>query len=660
MRNFIYIIGNESFSPNVYKVGGTDDPVRRLTDPAYSQANEKPYFYKSIYAFPDKINEYNLHKKLGKYMMPPPSSEEMYELKFDLLEKKIEKYFNKCGFEFKKYFPCEVDMVNKNAKRNSKKSDYIRNSIAYGQRKILKIQLKKIKMYLRNRNCGKEIAKLLYKRGKLIVSLLAKMQSGKTLCCIAVATSACLEHDIDPSNVFFVTGMSDNDWETQITESLPDMWKKNVYHRQNINNLDIPNNSIIFLDECHFGTASKGGISNFLEELGFYDKKEFIKKNIKIVQVSATPDGMLLDSSNTFGNKHIKYKFIPSELYFGDAQLLEGGFLKDMYNLTIEDNCEKLCNFIENRFSDSRYHIIRLSMSLKKQRKEKENLINICEMKGWNYQQCDSENKIDLNEHLNEQPKKHTIIFIKNMLRAAKTIHKEHIGIVHDRLVQKPNNSTIMQSFLGRMCGYHDFRDFVIFTDIKSVKRYIHIFDNFEYDDYDGYRMKKNIDGEIMGDQTLMTASKFGKECVKQDNYILWSEEFQNIKDLESFLNDQFITFNGVKIRIRKHKLDSKHKEYKIKDGYEVSTVFRKNNKKIKQLSSDDRLYRIDLKNFINNKLRLTYPTQKNIDDKKLKLSSIYPFYENSESPRNSQKFLLSFYKNNPANQINTRRRKTL
>ena len=86
---------------------------------------------------------------------------------------------------------------------------------------------------------------------------------------------------------------------------------------------------------------------------------------------------------------------------------------------------------------------------------------------------CEPSAGQDLNTILEKRPLKHTIIFIKEMQRCAKTLLKKYIGIAYDRWVRsKPNDSTMIQGLLGRMTGYDDNGFSIVYTNIKTIAEY--------------------------------------------------------------------------------------------------------------------------------------------------------------------------------------------
>ena len=87
----------------------------------------------------------------------------------------------------------------------------------------------------------------------------------------------------------------------------------------------------------------------------------------------------------------------------------------------------------------------------------------------------------DINDILVNQPEKQTFIFVKEMLRCAKTLEKEHIGIMYDRYSKRPDDSVIIQGFVGRLTGYDYNQKSLCYTHIPSIEKYSQLWDtNFE------------------------------------------------------------------------------------------------------------------------------------------------------------------------------------
>jgi ribosomal protein L37E len=81
----------------------------------------------------------------------------------------------------------------------------------------------------------------------------------------------------------------------------------------------------------------------------------------------------------------------------------------------------------------------------------------------------------DINTILDEEPLVPTFILIKNMFYAAKTVHDTHIGVLFERITSTSKDDTILQSLLGRACGYGKSNRTQIFTSLETVTNYINV-----------------------------------------------------------------------------------------------------------------------------------------------------------------------------------------
>jgi len=84
-----------------------------------------------------------------------------------------------------------------------------------------------------------------------------------------------------------------------------------------------------------------------------------------------------------------------------------------------------------------------------------------------------SEMDVDSMDTLLENPPvRHTFLFIKEKLRCAKTLHKDHLGVLYERLTKKPKMNTILQGLVGRLTGYHSNLHSVVFSNPALVVEY--------------------------------------------------------------------------------------------------------------------------------------------------------------------------------------------
>ena len=148
--------------------------------------------------------------------------------------------------------------------------------------------------------------------------------------------------------------------------------------------------------------------------------------------------------------------------------------IKDIYCeiKIIFKNIEEIKNDID-KYVNPLYHIIRTKNG-PEQDLTIQNFKKIFKNDSdYNFIKYDRESEIeDINKTLIINPEKHTIIFIKEMLRCAKTLKKKFIGILYDRYSKKPDDTTIIQGLVGRDTGYDNNGISISYTNINSIERY--------------------------------------------------------------------------------------------------------------------------------------------------------------------------------------------
>jgi hypothetical protein len=365
-----------------------------------------------------------------------------------------------------------------------------------------------------------------YDKGILMVTLCAPPQWGKTGVSLGIAYKLCTHIEspkmIGFENVFFITGMSDTDWVNQTTERVLESWKPNVYHRnklhlmkEKIECLKSSNNDkniFIIIDECHIANHSGHMLSRMFQELGLMDIESMKQKNIKILQISATPSNALVDAGE-WNEYHTQICPYPNDGYVSFQTMLDEGRLRDTFDLCDKQGCQYFMKYIE-LFSTPKYHFIRgiskgkhkfYSILLNNFKELFPETITIIELNS-----TVPKSKIqEIYENLNHQPDKHTIIFIKDMLGASKTIPDTHIGCVHESSPSSKMKDycSEAQGLAGRLCGWNKQRGLpgmapIVFCNVYIIEQYIRLFkesfniyaDGFEW--IDG-RMKKRENKEL-------------------------------------------------------------------------------------------------------------------------------------------------------------------
>lgn len=314
-----------------------------------------------------------------------------------------------------------------------------------------------------------EVVHELYGKDKVAVTLIAQPQVGKTGTFMEVAYKACTHPDdnciVDPRKVFIITGMSDNDWQKQTKDDMLEAFKSRVYHRGRLNttdradgfytNLTHATNALIILDECHIGVEKEHQVSRMLRRLGLLDIAMLREKNIKILEVSATPGATLYDTEKWGDDNHSIVMLNPSTKYFGFRNFLEEGRIHPSFDLAKDEELEKLVTFIKETFPTPRWHIIRLPAKSRKNGAFEQKLHQICAREKWETirHSAGSDRFADIDHHLDTQPKGHRIILIKEFWRAGKRLIDTYMGIVHEPLTATMDTNVTAQGLPGRLCG---------------------------------------------------------------------------------------------------------------------------------------------------------------------------------------------------------------
>jgi len=376
---------------------------------------------------------------------------------------------------------------------------------------------------------GKKIVAAL--KEKTIVTLCAPPQWGKTGVSLFVSYHMCMslkkKKIIDYRNVFFITGMSDKTWVDQTTERVLPCWRKNVFHRNTLHRLKTKitemkeknedRNILLLVDECHIANKKEHLMSEIMDSLG---KKQLRKRNIKIVQISATPSNALIDADE-WSSRH---QMICPEINLKDGYVSFKTFLlEDRIHSLYELSCIHQCGLFMNhmkKFSSPKYHFVRAVSKGKTgyiiYGKIEVNLRTLCNENHFSFIEMNGEtpkNCIqDIYNSLSLQPERHTLILIKDMLGAAKTIDDSYLGCIHESTPSTKDYSSEVQGLPGRLCGWGKQKGKespLLFCDQGIIEQYIEFYESgFDYrDEYlewkDG-RMKITLDGKITSSKSYI------------------------------------------------------------------------------------------------------------------------------------------------------------
>ncbi len=338
-----------------------------------------------------------------------------------------------------------------------------------------------------------------FKNRKIInIMVVSKTQSGKTgsMCATIKKYLEDSSNLIPIENIYIITGLSSIEWKEQTKERMPASIQDRVFHRCELPNTFVDEikdkkNILIIMDEIQVAAKKGQTIYNTFEKAGILNKQKLYENDIKILEYTATPDGTIYDLMKW---KECSEKILAEvgEGYVSSFDLLRQGRIKqykelcgynkvnDEIDYSVISNIEEIKYDID-LYTSARYHIIRTKNG-KEQDITIDNFKRIFDPDIYEYIKYDRDSEIiDINFKLREEPSKHTFIFIKEMLRCAKTIEKRYLGVLYERYSQEVDDSVIIQGLSGRDTGYDNNGTSICYTNVESIIKYEQLWNsNFE------------------------------------------------------------------------------------------------------------------------------------------------------------------------------------
>jgi len=354
------------------------------------------------------------------------------------------------------------------------------------------------------------------------IMVVAQTQSGKTGSMEATIKKF-MEDSGEPipiENIYIITGLSSVEWKAQTIERLPDSVQSRVFHRGDlpktfVDEIRNKQNVLIIMDEIQVAAKKGQTIRKSFEAAGLLDKQTLYRNDVKILEYTATPDGTIYDLMK-WGNASKKIMAEAGENYVSSYDLYERGNVRQYKDLcgydrhthtihpSIQNNVNELKQCIDS-FETPRYHIIR-TQNGSLHNITIDNIKSVLTPENYEYIKYDRTSEMnDINNTLIKKPKKHTIIFVKEMLRCAKTLIKTYLGVVYERHTMNPDDATIIQGLVGRTTGYDTNPYVICFTNIDSIIKYDTLWkSNFE-DKTVQWKSKttKFVRGNIQGCKTF-------------------------------------------------------------------------------------------------------------------------------------------------------------
>ena len=364
------------------------------------------------------------------------------------------------------------------------------------------------------------------------VVLCASMQSGKTSVCnsvINIINTSKLYKTMAIKKYMFITGMNDCGLKEQtyirLKEQVMGASDDNIYigkrSKKNLSenkyfvlkNSDLLSyegnidNTLIFIDESHYGSNEKNILTKFLVKHGidWKDTNELIKRNIYIVSISATPfDELVSDTVNC--KKTIELN--TDDNYVGVTEYLKNDLIFDtekhditedgrIFDLIMDAHHRMLDNdedgaiiirtrntetIIENQYVQTHFDVFEMTSSGTKIEYAKFNhMLNAMYENNISYKRR-KEALAKFGVEVESPTTKPLIVIIKGAFRAGITIDsrfKDMIYMVYDSSVKA---DTTAQALLGRMCGYRSSKDKITNTYFYINKNHANMYSQWEGD----------------------------------------------------------------------------------------------------------------------------------------------------------------------------------
>ena len=364
------------------------------------------------------------------------------------------------------------------------------------------------------------------------VVLCASMQSGKTSVCnsvINIINTSKLYKTMAIKKYMFITGMNDCGLKEQtyirLKEQVMGASDDNIYigkrSKKNLSenkyfvlkNSDLLSyegnidNTLIFIDESHYGSNEKNILTKFLVKHGidWKDTNELIKRNIYIVSISATPfDELVSDTVNC--KKTIELN--TDDNYVGVTEYLKNDLIFDteknditedgrIFDLIMDAHHRMLDNdedgaiiirtrntetIVENQYVQTHFDVFEMTSSGTKIEYSKFNhMLNVMYENNISYKRR-KEALAKFGIEVESPTTKPLIVIIKGAFRAGITIDsrfKDMIYMVYDSSVKA---DTTAQALLGRMCGYRSSKDKITNTYFYINKNHANMYSQWEGD----------------------------------------------------------------------------------------------------------------------------------------------------------------------------------
>ncbi len=235
-----------------------------------------------------------------------------------------------------------------------------------------------------------------------------------------------------------------------------------VRFRQDFDKLTMKtSNALIVIDESHIDQTRNLLLDKMLQRHNIVlsgTNRVMEANNTYIASVSATPFSEYSDvvynvgHMDTEGAKKAIIRIKPGQGYRGVKYFLDNGLVRSTSDFNLQRDIAAFFNML--RECGNKYALMRLQT--KKKSSDVKTLIQTRApsygIKVLNFMSGKEEIKLDALENAPTQP---TIVLLAGRLRCGKVVPKAHISCVWEGAMSAKTD-TILQSLLGRMCGYYE------------------------------------------------------------------------------------------------------------------------------------------------------------------------------------------------------------
>jgi len=371
--------------------------------------------------------------------------------------------------------------------------------------------------------CRDEVLHQWFSMRKKIVTVFGHMQSGKMNAICSTAKGFVRER-MEPGESFedafkrlviFITGYSSINLKNESIDKILDVLGDDglttedlhYFHRNDLNTVQVQKlceyakarGALIIIDEVHIASEQGMNMDTLLRRTGLLSQLN----DVKVLCVSATPSACLVDCWAY--ECHALVCLSPGEDYVGVQKLLDMKCAREAKDLSRDPTgCLDLVGEIISRWGVRelpKIHILRVkftrptAQAIRKAERLGKDIQTECRFqkylkralraKGFdksdyrilNHNQEDR--MMDVERKLDNGVSRHTFVLIKDFWRCGSTLPKKHLGVFYESKVNEPDDNTVAQGGLGRLCGYWQLDENtvekapLVYTCIRSARRWL-------------------------------------------------------------------------------------------------------------------------------------------------------------------------------------------